>query len=284
MYKKDEHFSPEWWQRRYTLCLLQLGMNTRAGKHSDIGTVESNKALQHHLRTRGSLSNNPREGKRIRNTPTIEDVMHEGSNLTIHMGGQSRPSGLTKHVPRPYGLQYMENGRSRAAPRPNESLGDWLSRIGYSAYKKAITKSGIKTLMQLAECRLSEVDLDDFGMVQMLPRRRFLAHVAALYQHKRKGKIKAVIQQLQDGLAGRKEVELHHLGRQRPASANTKGATAESDRFEVARALAATIRAHWSSKAHLTDLVSLVIFPVFFALNFMKLAPQSSGWTPFLPT
>merc|ERR1712196_501789 len=140
----------------------------------------------------------------------------------------------------------MENGQSRAVPKPGETLDMWLNRIGYHQYRKAIKRSGIRTLIDLGESRLTEVDLVDFGMVEVLPRRRFLAHVAVLYENSglRRKKMKGVIQQLQDGLVGNKEVEVHHLGRQRPGSGLASATSAADAAKAIARAHALAIHAY----------------------------------------
>jgi len=116
LHKKDEHLTPLWFQRGYAKCLLKLGVNTMAGETSDIGTVESNKALQLHLATRGSQSNNPRAGKRVAQVPTLENVMLRGTNLAmapcapLKSPTNANMPGSPVNTGAKYGLFYMEAG------------------------------------------------------------------------------------------------------------------------------------------------------------------------------
>merc|ERR1712196_324276 len=118
------------------------------------------------------------------------------------------------------GNHFMLDGVSTADYRCNESLGDWLRKVGYGSWIVKFQKNGIQSVSDLVECELTEENLrDDIGMKEIMTRRRLLSHLDSITGHvnlRGRDSFEQAARQIRDGLVGHRDVALskrvpHHV-------------------------------------------------------------------------
>jgi len=182
--------------------------------------------------------------------------------------------------------------------KKGETLDGWLRRIGYEAYEAKFRKNGMQTLAQVAECRLTESDLEtELGVESILLKRRLMAHIMKLtgQEEFENDNIGGIVSQLRLGLTGDANtgVRIGKLKNRSKATLVNKNAPAgfiiqdpqeiESQRLWNAkkasqsnRELAAILKkkkrvavhAYYARIGGWVDQFSQIIFPVAFAISF----------------
>ena len=269
-FKFDAHYLPEFIQKIYAPLLLKRGIRTRAADVDGMASGAMETEIPHDQLV---------EGKTVGD---IKIEMNRAQIRTHSLMDCKSPSGYL-------GRKLINDGVSIAEPGDNESLGDWLLRVGFLNWLPEFQRNGIYSLADIVECDMNDQDLkEDIGIRTVMERRRLLNHIGAItggVKFDEATVVNNTAQQIRDGMMGHRDVAIAKGERglrsgldpqQRPVGYvgqeddehTAEQQTKESSKRRAVRKRREDNQRYWIEQGNALDRIAQFLFPLAFALNF----------------